>query len=105
MISVSVQFLSSTLPIVVGAPELNVTVSFPRVTIVSSAGVNYLESFGDESNSIVKTELIGKTVLQVSTDGRVRSIIANEYTFTSSSGATLFPSIVYTDQVIRWIYK
>lgn len=105
MISVIVKFGSAALPTVVGAPELNVTVSFPRVTIVSSSGTQPLEAFGNDSNTIVMSQLVGKQVIQVSTDGRIRSIINNEYGFTSSTGTTLFPSIVYSDQVIRWLYK
>jgi len=105
MISVIVKFGAAALPTVVGAPELNVTVSFPRVTIVSSAGVNYLESIGNDTNTITKTALVGKTVLQVSTDGRIRSILNSEYSFTSSTGVTVFGSPVYSDQVIRWLYK
>ena len=105
MISVGVQFGSAVLPTVVGAPELNVTVSFPRVTIVSSSGTNSLEAFGNDTDTIIKTALVGKQVIQVSTDGRIRSIINSEYTFTSSTGTTIFASPVYSDQVIRWLYK
>ena len=105
MISVIVKFGASDLPTVVGAPELNITVSFPRVSIISAAGTNYLESIGNDTDTITKATLVGKQVIQVSTDGRIRSILNSEYSFTSSTGVTVFSSPVYSDQVIRWLYK
>lgn len=67
----------------------------------------YLESYGNGTNSITKTELIGKTVLQVTTDGRARSRIKNEFTFVdgNATGLTTFSSVIQTAQVIQWIYK
>ena len=105
MISIGVKFSSALLPTVVGAPQLNISVSFPRITIIGSSSVNYLESIGNNTDTIVKTALVGKQVIQVSTDGRIRSIINSEYTFTSSTGTTFLGSPVYSDQVIRWLYK
>ena len=105
MISVIVKFGASDLPTVVGAPELNITVSFPRVTIISSSGTNSLESYGNNTTSIIKTALIGKQVIQVSTDGRIRHLISNDYTFTSSTGETIFSSGLRSTQIIRWLYK
>lgn len=105
MIAVAVQFDEETIPTVAGTNEINVTVSFPRVDVVAGDGVEVLESYGNGTNSITKTELIGKEVLLLTTDGRSRSRLKNEFTFTTGTGATTFPSIIQSTQVIQWLYK
>lgn len=65
----------------------------------------YLEAYGNGTNTIIKSELIGREVLSVTTDGRSRSRLKGEFTFNSITGETTFPSIIQTTQVIQWIYK
>lgn len=105
MIAVAVQFDNATLPEAVGTNELNVTVSFPRVTITPIIGreTEYLQANGNGTTTIVKSELVDKELIIVFTDGRARK--TSDYTFTSSTGTTTFISVIQTAQVIQWLYK
>jgi len=62
-----------------------------------------IQSQGNGTTSITMAELVGKDVLLVATDGRIRT--DSDYTFVSSTGTTTFISEVYLDQTIYWLYK
>lgn len=84
--------------------------SFPSQSFCSKVSdceiePQYLEAYGNGTATITKSELIGREVLSVTTDGRVRSRLKGEFTFTSLTGATVFSSAIQTAQVIQWIYK
>jgi len=83
----------------------NAAISFCQMVndCISSGEPYSLEAQGNGTTSITKTELVGKEVLLVSTDGRIRT--DSDFTFVSSTGATTFISEVYSDQTIYWLYK
>ena len=83
----------------------NAAVSFCQMVndCIGSSEPYSLESQGNGTGTITMSELVGKEVLLVSTDGRIRT--DSDYTFVSATGATTFISTVYSDQTIYWLYK
>jgi len=64
---------------------------------------NSLEFAGTGTATYVKSELIGKTLLLVATDGRIRK--SSDYSFTSGTGTIVFISVIQTGQTVHIIYK
>jgi len=69
----------------------------------ASSDSQSLEFSGTGTATYVKSELIGKTLLLVATDGRIRK--SSDYTFTSATGTIVFISVIQTGQTVHIIYK
>ena len=65
--------------------------------------VQYVELTGNNTTTITATETIGKEILFVSTDGRIRK--TDFYTHNSTTGAFVFGSVVQSTQTIYILYK
>lgn len=65
--------------------------------------VEPLEFYGANTTAYVKTELIGKELIIVSTDGRIRKNA--DYTFNSTTGTITFISNILPQQPIKIVYK
>lgn len=79
------------------------TTSTSAPSTTGSCCIHDLEFDGADTATYTKSALVGKSLHQVFTDGRLRK--KTDYSFTSSIGTVVFISPVYSDQTIDIFYK